>query len=241
MLVRCIGRDVNVRAVDPRLDFARELERRDAATAERLELLGRLAREVDRIRGRARDLTAYFQRLPAEQELVASAAAEAEAALERAHAALAEAEAARGRARSDDARAAAKRELAGAHAAVHAAAERLERTAARRAALEQEAEESQAEARTLARAAADAARELEAAPRVTLAAAPGEDLADVLDWAARAQAAILVVRSGLDAERDRIFREANELGSSVLGEALQSTNVSLVRRRVEERLGEMSS
>ena len=138
--------------MDPRLDFARELEQRDAEAAERLEVLARLAREVDRIRGRAEELRA--------------------AAVE------------------------------------------------------------------LASAAAAAARELGEAPRVRLTAEPGEEPADVLEWAARAHAAILVARSGLESERDRIFREANELGSSVLGEPLQSTNVTLVRRRVEERLGE---
>jgi hypothetical protein len=85
-------------------------------------------------------------------------------------------------------------------------------------------------------AAAAAASELEAEPRVTHSPPGGGNLGDVLDWAARAHAAILVARSGLDVERERIFREANELGSSVLGEPLQAANVSLVRRRVEERL-----
>jgi hypothetical protein len=113
----------------------------------------------------------------------------------------------------------------------------VERTSGRRAALEREAEEAQGRAAELAAAAAAASRELEAAPRVRLAVAPGGELEDVVDWAARAHAAILVARSGLETERDRIFREANELGSSVLGEPLQSTNVTLVRRRVEERLG----
>jgi DNA repair exonuclease SbcCD ATPase subunit len=222
--------------VDPRLDLARELELRDAAMAERLERLGSLAREADRIRGHAGELTAFFERLPAEREQVESALADAEAALERARDAYASAEAARARAPGDDALAAAERELAGADAAARAAEERVDRLRARLAALEREAEESQAEAAALAEAAAAAARELEAEPRVTLAAPAGEGLAEVLDWSARAHAAILVTRSGLDVERERIFREANELGASVLGEPLQAANVSLVRRRVEERL-----
>lgn len=209
-----------MRAVDPRLDFALELERRDAVIAERVELLSRLAGEIDRIRERAAELAAFFDRLPAAREHAGSAETEAAAALERARSAVLEAE----------------QEGVDVQAAVRVAEERLERTAALRAALERAAEAAHSEARALAQAAAEAARELGAAPRVTLAAAPGDGLADVLDWAARAHAAILVARSGLDAERDRIFREANELGSSVLGEPLQSTNVSRVRRRVEERL-----
>jgi DNA repair exonuclease SbcCD ATPase subunit len=215
--------------MDPRLDFARELEQRDTEVGERLEVLGRLAGEVDRIREDAVELVSVRERLPAERQQVASALAEAEAGLQAAHDALAVAE------RSGGDRA--ESELAAARAAVAAAEEGVRRTAGRQAALEREIEEAQARAASLGAAAAAAARALEAAPRVRLAAAPGGELAAVLDWAARAHAAILVARSGLDAERDRIFREANELGSSVLGEPLQSTNVAVVRRRVEERLG----
>jgi chromosome segregation ATPase len=215
--------------MDPRLDFARELEQRDREVGERLEVLGRLAREVHRIREDAAELAAFQERLPAQRDQVASAVAEAEGGLRAARDALAVAE------RSEDDEA--EREVTAARAAMAATEELLERTAGRRAALEREAEDAAARAAGLATAAAVAARELEAAPRVRLAAAPGSALEQVLDWAARAQAAILVARSGLESERDRIFREANELGSSVLGEPLQSTNVTLVRRRVEEWLG----
>jgi hypothetical protein len=215
--------------MDPRLDLALELERRDAEAGERVEVLARLAREVDRIRDGAAELTSFRERLPAEREQVASLRAEAEAGLRAARDALAVA----GRSQDDQS----ERELAAARAAVAAAEGVMERTAGRRAALERLAEDAQVRAAELAAAAAAAARELDSAPRVRLAAAPGGELDDVLDWAARAHAAILVARSGLETERDRIFREANELGSSVLGEPLQSTNVTLVRRRVEERLG----
>ena len=215
--------------MDPRLDFARELEQRDTEAGERLEVLARLGREADRIRAGAEELASFSERLPAQREQVASALAEAEAELQGARDALAVAE------RSEDDQA--EREAAAARAAVAAAEEAVERTARRRTALEREAEVAQARAAELVTAAAEAARALQAAPRVRLSTAPGGELEDVLDWAARAHAAILVARSGLETERDRIFREANELGSSVLGEPLQATNVTLVRRRVEERLG----
>ena len=214
--------------MDPRLDFARELERRDAEAGERLGVLAHLAREVDRVRAVAAELATLRERLPLEQERAAAALAEAEAELRAAHDALTDA------AWSEDDQAEGE---AATQAAVAAADEVVERLVGRRAALARQAEEAQVRAAELAAAAAIAARELEAAPRVRLAAAPGGELEDVLDWAARAHAAILVARSGLETERDRIFREANELGSAVLGEPLQSTNVTLVRRRVEERLG----
>jgi hypothetical protein len=65
---------------------------------------------------------------------------------------------------------------------------------------------------------------------------PGPGIAGVLEWAASAHAAVLVVRSGLETERERVVREANELASSVLGEPLYATSVAAVRRRLEGRL-----
>jgi hypothetical protein len=223
--------------VDRRLDLARELESQDAALSRRLERLGRLAREVERIRARAAELAALLERLPEVRTPVEAAAAAAEAALEGAREAHATAEAARERAQTDDARTTFERDLAAAEDAVRAAEARVERTRGQLVALAREAGEAQAEAAGLAAGAAAVASELEDEPRVALAPPAGADLGDVLDWAARAHAAILVVRSGLDVERERIFREANELGASVLGEPLQAANVAVVRRRVEERLG----
>jgi hypothetical protein len=47
---------------------------------------------------------------------------------------------------------------------------------------------------------------------------------------------VLVARGGLETERERIVREANELASSVLGEPLYTASVAVVRRRLEEQL-----
>ena len=72
-------------------------------------------------------------------------------------------------------------------------------------------------------------------PRVSRAglepAGPGLDGID--EWASRVAAALLVVRSGLDTERDRLIREANELAASVLGDQNVGTSVALVRARLE--------
>lgn len=222
--------------MDARLDFAHELERRDREVARKLERLARLDAEVDRIRSRAAALASFLARLPVEREQLHTVLGDANRDLERVRARRTRAEEARAAADDGDSRTAAERELAGAVDAERAAGERRDRLDARRAVLEQEAERSHAEARALAAAAAGAATELEAAPRVAPPDPPGDELADVLEWGARAHAAVLVGRSGLDAERERIFREANELASSVLGEPLQSTNVAVVRRRLEELL-----
>jgi len=222
--------------VDPRLEFARELERRDDAVAGRLELLARLAADTDRVAARAGAVVAFFARLPREREHVEAAAREAEAALSRAQTAVTEAEDVLARARKDDARAAAERAIAAARGDVRAAEERRARASDRRAVLEQEAEQLGAEARDLEREAARLAADLETAPRVSPTEPPGEGLEAVLEWAARADAAIFVARGGLESERERIVREANELAASALGEPLYATNVASVRRRLEERL-----
>jgi hypothetical protein len=60
--------------------------------------------------------------------------------------------------------------------------------------------------------------------------------AGVAAWASRAEASLFVARGGLETERDRIVRQANELAASALGETLASS-VSRVREQLEQRLG----
>ena len=63
---------------------------------------------------------------------------------------------------------------------------------------------------------------------------PGGTLADLAAWGDRVQAALLVVRGGLVAERERLLREAGELAAAALGEPLPGASVASVRRRLEE-------
>ncbi|MBA3788673.1 MAG: hypothetical protein H0X21_08270, partial [Actinobacteria bacterium] len=56
------------------------------------------------------------------------------------------------------------------------------------------------------------------------------------EWVSRAHAAVFVARSGLETERERVVREANELAASVLGEPFSATSVDVVRKRLEQRL-----
>ena len=64
---------------------------------------------------------------------------------------------------------------------------------------------------------------------------PGETLPELAAWADRVGAALLVVRGGLVAERERLLREAGELAAAALGEPLYGASVSMLRRRLEER------
>jgi chromosome segregation ATPase len=222
--------------VDARLAFALELEQRDEAVAQRLAALASLGDAVGALRTRADAILAFRAALPAERAHLDDAGAEATRALELARDQLAAARAAVERARRDDAREAARADEARAAAAVRSAEERVERTEARRAALEREAEELAAEAGELERRAGELAERLAELPRVSDTPPPERGLEHAVDWAARAQAALLVARGGLESERERIVREANELASSVLAEPLHSTSVALVRRELEERL-----
>jgi len=227
---------VNVRCVDARLAFAIELEQRDGTAAERLAATALVSGEVERIRLRAGELHALLERLPGERALVDEQIADAARALVRARAGQTEAALAVERARGDDAREAARRVEARAAADVHDAEERSDRLTRRRATLEHDAEQWAAEAIDLERQAATVAARLGESPRVSTTAPPGSGLAELAAWGARAHAAVLVARAGLEAERESIVREANELAASALGEPLYTGNVALVRRALEERL-----
>jgi len=221
--------------MDARLAFAVELEQRDATVAERIDALAASGSDVERMRRRAAELQSLLGRVPAERAHLDDAAAESARALESANAALIEADAVLARARGD-AREAARLAASRAAAAVRAEEERQERLARRRAALEQETGQLGAEAAGLERQAREVAARLAESARVSATAAPEPGLAGIVAWGARAQAAVLVARGGLESERERIVREANELAASVLGEPLYTASVALVRRRLEQAL-----
>jgi DNA repair exonuclease SbcCD ATPase subunit len=222
--------------MDSRLAFAAELEQRDATLAGRIGALAELSAEVELIRARAAEIESLLEALPAERAHLDEADADAARDRELARAGLAEAESALERARSEDARDTARRAVMLAAAAVRAEDERRVRLIERRTALEQEAERLEAEAGDLERRAAAAAASLEKSSRVSSIAPPERGLSGIVDWGARAHAAVVVARGGLESERERIVREANELAASVLGEPLYTASVALVRRRLETEL-----
>jgi chromosome segregation ATPase len=225
------------------LELAAELEARDDDLAERIARAGELLARTDAVRERARAVAEALASLPGESEALARAGADAERHLAEAATGLGEAErtlvAAQGRRRGGgEAHAQAERAVARAREALADAEARRERTAAQQLALERAEREWRAEAEALAgegRALAELLREL---PRLSAAgrAEPGSSLDELAEWGARVHAALFVVKGGLETERERVVREAGELGAAVLEEPPVGASVSLVRRRVEDAL-----
>jgi hypothetical protein len=180
-------------------------------------------------------VTAFRHALPGERErrrgAVAAAeerVAEAQAAHERAEQEVARAEQ-RGR---EQERANAARAAAEAAEDLRVAAAELARGRDAVAALEAEADQVAAEAEAIEREAATTAARLSELPRLAPVGSPD----DVEDWGARARAALLVLHGSLASERDAIVREANELGSALIGEPLGAVSVAGVRERVARAL-----
>jgi chromosome segregation ATPase len=221
------------------LRLARELEQRDAALAASIAELAELERDVEWLRARAEEVQALLDRLPAERVAAAADVASAREELAVRQGALREAEAALAAAeggRDEEAVAAARRGLVRARDAVSSAERKLARAEAAAAEVERSADAARRETPELEERARKVASRMRGVARVARAGAedPGLTLAGVVDWAARARATLFVARGGLETERERGVREANELGASVLGEPLVATSVALVRRRLEE-------
>ena len=207
------------------LAYARELEAEDAALAGAAAEVEALRDAAAALRGRAERSGEFLARLPEARAAAAEAVAEAEAELERRLADLREAEAQLERATKEEAVLAARRAVVRTRDLAGGAERKLARLRAEAKALEEEARAVHAELPELDRIAGDLATKIEGLPEpVTIGVAA---------WAARAEAALFVTRSGLEAQRERVIRQANELGASAFGEPLVSTSVSLVRERLE--------
>ena len=57
--------------------------------------------------------------------------------------------------------------------------------------------------------------------------------AELVEWSSRVRAHVFVAAGQLDSQRDRVIREASELGSMLLGEPLYGATPAQVRARVE--------
>jgi chromosome segregation ATPase len=228
---------------DTLLELAAELEARDADLAGRIAQAGELLASADAVRDRARAVAEALDSLPAEREALERAATDAERQCAEATAGLVDAERAlaevQGRRRAgDEARTHAERGVARAREEAADAEARRARVAQQLLALDEAERERRAEAKSLAaegRALAGRLREL---PRVSEAgrAEPGSSLAELADWGARVHAALFVVKGGLETERERVVREAGELGAAVLDEPPVGASVAHVRRRLEAAL-----
>ena len=98
-----------------------------------------------------------------------------------------------------------------------------------------EAEAAQRDAAALAARAKELAETLAGQPGIE--PPDGETLEELAAWATQVRASLFVARARLAAEREAVIRQANELGSAVLGEPLVAQSAALVARRVEESQG----
>ena len=222
------------------LELARDLERRDLDVAERLEAVAAVLARVDDLRARARRVRERLAALPAE---IAQAErderdarvreAEARAELEEAELALRESE--RSRRAGEDAKDQAARSVRRASNATADAAAHVVHTRERLEALVREEAALQVERESLADEAQEVARAVAGIPRVSESgrSAAGTSPEEIEAWAARAHAALFVVKGSLESERDRLVTEANGLAAVALGDHGGGSSVTLVRKRLE--------
>ncbi len=225
--------------------YARELEQRDASVAVRIEEAGALLRRVDDVRVRAQGVRLAVAGLPGEIGKAGHAVAEAEAReaegrreVEAAERAFHEAQ--NSRRAGADAKAAAERAFRRTSVLTADAADGVARQQERLRVLLADQVALRAEADGLAIEARAVARDVGALPRLSESGRmpPGTSLGEIEEWGARVHSAIFVVRGGLEGERERIVHEASTLAASSLGEQVAGASVALVRRRLEQELGE---
>ena len=230
--------NARLQGVTSLLELAADLERRDVAVADEIDRVGRLADGAKEIAARAEAIGALLGSAPAEHAAMDRAEAEAlarrgiaDADLAAAAAAVARLEAA-GRKGHDVADA--QRDLGHAQVAARDVSARVDRITCTRATLVKSERAARADISKLIAEAQAIAGQLADLPRVSASGrvSPDSTLDGLSEWAARVHVALLVVRGQLDVERDRLVREANELGSVVLGEELAGNSVEQVGRQV---------
>jgi chromosome segregation ATPase len=223
------------------LSHARELDQRDATIARELDALASVAERAGAVRERASEVRAAVAALPDEREELTHRLDAARAAADAAREELASADErvaalARARRRKQDELDRAEREAATARQLAADAESEVERLHEQLEDLRASEPELRAEGTALVRKAAGIADELARLPRIpdTEGLAPGESLDEVEQWGLLARSALLVARGTLEAERERLLVEANELAAGALGESLGTSSVSLVRSRLEQ-------
>ena len=213
--------------------YARELEAEDTSLADAIAEVAALRHEAGDLRARATYAVEFLARLPEARASAAAVVEEAERELAHRRVEAAEAEAALDRAKKEEELRAARRAVVRTHDLAAAAERKLARVREEQEALEAEARAVEAELPELDRRAAELARRLEPVHRASDVGRPEPGAAPVAAWASRAEAALFVARGGLETERERVVRQANELAAAALGEPLVSSSVSRVREQLE--------
>ena len=223
--------------MEPPLELARRLEARDESLAAAAAELQSLERESEWLRTRAAELVALEERAPEERAELERRASEARRELEERRAAERSAEAALERAAETGDRARvveAQRAVVRARDVATTSARKLAHVEGLAAELVRTLADAERERLELEAEAARTAARLDRAPRLVAPPAPAGGLEAIVDWGARARAALLLARSAAEGERELVVREANELGASVLGQPAYGASVEQIRRRLEE-------
>jgi hypothetical protein len=207
---------------DRALGELRHLASRDSELAGRAGELRRIDDEAAAIRAGAEAVDAFLAAYPEEEGHLLSELAAAEQDVAGRRGELVEAEQALARAADDEARAHAEgaRHRAADHVTVAQA--RVDRAEAALAELRRAATRCPAELSELYERAASL-------PGI----APPPEPSSLVDWASHAHAELFVASRQVDAQRERVIREANELASMLLGEPTYGATVAQALARAE--------
>jgi DNA repair exonuclease SbcCD ATPase subunit len=204
------------------LDELRRLADQDAELSERALEARRLDEEIGAIRSRAEAIEASLADFPERQARVGTELEAAAEDLDARRRELADAERALAAAGDDDAREHAERACKRAADHVAVARARTDRAEAAVDDLTREAERLPAEAARLSERAG-------ALPGVE----PPQDGSSLVDWASHAHAELFVTARQLDAQRERVIREANELATMLVGEPTYGATAAQALARAE--------
>ena len=203
-----------------------ELARRDEELSAGTTSVRELDARVAAIRARCEAIDAFFAAYPEEEERRRREVAEADAERARRAAELAGAE--QELAAAPDAETRERAEIAAARARDHVAVAEagVERTRDAAAELERDASELSREVPRLESQARAVSAEVDDVPPAPTG------LRELLEWASHAHAELFVAAGQLDAQRDRVIREANELATMLLGEQTFGSTVAQLAERV---------
>ncbi|HET7138334.1 MAG TPA: hypothetical protein VFI04_08250 [Gaiellaceae bacterium] len=203
-----------------------ELARRDDELAVGAARLRELDEQVGSLRSRAEALDTFFATYREEESRRHEAVTAAETELTRRRAELAAVERELTAARDTEARERAERARQRARDHVTVAESMLERARSDGDELERDASTNSQEIPELEARARAVAAQVDVVPPTPTG------VRELVDWASRAHAALFVAVGQLDAERDRVIREANELATMLLGEPTYGSTVSQLAQRV---------
>ena len=215
-------------AMDRRaLDDLRRLAELDDELGAHERRLQELDETVRELRGRAEALEAFFAGYDEAERRTRSAAESSRAEVERRRAEVGEAKTALADARDDERRELARRALARAEDHLSVAEIALGRSSTDASQLERQAADWQRELPLLEARAGELSADLRDVE------APDSGAPALIAWASHAHASLFVAVRQLEAERERVIREANELASALVGEPTYGSTPAQALARVE--------